>query len=213
MTKNSLLSLATTLLLAPALFAQDGAEPFLEDFEGFPAGREPDLFILDGNFTVEKDAENQVLQLSPDPLAEGVIQLGKSLKGGGEVTARIKGTQKRRSYPRFGVALHGMSGYKLRVVPAQGVLELVKNDEIIQTTPFEWTTDQWYNLRLRVRQLDDERWSVSGWVWAEASKEPEMALIDYIGEEGRLQGKGAIVGTPYSGHPIWFDDVKILSLD
>tara|TARA_R110002096_G_scaffold403766_4_gene601399 strand:- start:38135 stop:38761 length:627 start_codon:yes stop_codon:yes gene_type:complete len=206
---RSISALVLLLQTALPLVAKDSTE----NFESFAVGTEPDLFILDGTFTVELDGGNKVLSLDPSPLVEGTVQIGKSLRTGAEITARVKGAQKRRSFPRFGVSLHGLSGYKLRVVPAKQILELVKNDEVIQTSPFVWSTDQWHVLRLRVQRLDDERWSVSGWVWAEATNPPEHANIEYIGEAKRFQGKAAIIGTPYSGSPILFDDVQITPLD
>lgn len=206
----SLFRVLSLVLLIPGIHS---AEEFRENFESYEVAEEPDLFILDGSFTVEMDGENKVLSLGSTPLIEGVLQLGKSLKSGAEVSVRIKGSQKRRSFPRFGVSLHGLSGYKLRVVPAKQLLELLRNDEVIQTAPFLWSTDQWHVLKLRVQRLDEERWSVSGWAWAEATKEPEDANIEYIGEAKRFQGKAAVVGTPYSGSPILFDDVSIVVFD
>ncbi len=150
--------------------------------------------------------------MDPNPLTEASIQLGKSLKGSGEVVARIKGIQKRRSYPRFGVALHGLSGFRLRVVPARKEIELVRGEEVIQSAPFEWSNEQWHFVQLRAQKLAGERWSISGWAWAEASKKPKSPLVEYISEVQRLQGKSSIVGTPYSGQPILFDDVVIREL-
>lgn len=218
MNKPFSLSLILLASCLPWCFAEDeeaAEKPFelTEDFSEYEAGEEPDLFILDGIFTVEsEEGENQILRLDPNPLTEASIQLGKSLKASGEVTARIKGTQQRRSFPRFGVGLHGSTGYRLRIVPARKEIELVRGDETIQTAPFEWANEQWHFIRLRAQKLADDRWSISGWAWAEASEEPDRPLVEYIGEVQSLRGMGSILGTPYSGEPIFFDDVVIKEL-
>ncbi len=202
-------TLVACFALAGLPFSGGADEAFVEDFEKFSIGEEPDLFVLNGSFTVEMDGENKVLQLGPEPLDEGMVQLGKSFKTGAEITVRAKGSQKRRSFPRFGVGLHGMSGYRMRVVPAKRVLELVKNDDVVLTAPFAWSPGQWHRLRLRVRRAGDESWKVEGWAWIESEKAPEKPSIVYNGEDQRLQGKGSVVGTPYSGFPILFDQVEI----
>jgi len=215
MNRSPLLSLILLpFLCQPLLAEEEKPEPFTEDFSSYEVGEEPDLFILDGTFTVDmEEGDNKVLRLDPNPLTEASIQFGDSLKGSGEVTARIKGIQRRRSFPRFGVGLHGFNGYRLRVVPTRKELELVKGEEVIQTAPFEWSSEQWHFVKLRAQKLADDRWSISGWAWAESSKAPDRPLIEYIGEEQRLIGKGSIMGTPYSAEPIFFDDVVIEELE
>jgi len=214
MNKSYLLPLITLALPFAALQAQTpAAEPVKDDFESYEVGKEPDLFILEGDFTVETDGTNKVLQMKALPLVDGVVQLGASLKDGGEIQARFKAAQAGRSYPRFGVGLHGNSGYRLRVVPARKLVELVKNEEVIQTVPFTWATDQWYCVKLRAQPLADGRWSISGWAWPEAGEAPKQALIEYIGEDQKLQGKASVMGTPYSGKPIWIDNVEIRAVE
>lgn len=203
-----------TLLLASAAagaFAQDEDGPAKFDFEEFETGEEPDLFILDGTYTVEADGENKVLQLGPAPLTEGSIQLGKSLKTGGEITGRIKAGSKRRSYPRFALGLHGMSGFKLRVFPIKKQVELVRGEEEPAATAAfsEWKGDTWTHLKLRVTGSQEDGWKVEGWVWMEGAEPTEEPLISHEIEGTRLQGKGSVVGTPYAGLPIWYDDIVI----
>jgi hypothetical protein len=202
--------LAVAAACGPFLAA---AEPFSEDFSAHPAGQPPDLMVLEGAFTVEaEDAGNHVLQIGPGELVDATVQLGPSLRSGGDVTVRAKGFQKRRSFPRFGVGLHGQSGFRLRVVPAARTVELTRQDEVIQSVPFAWSPGQWYFLRLRVEALDTGRWSVSGWVWPEAAAPPRDALVEYISEEARLEGKASLFGTPFSGQPVLFDDLRVTPL-
>lgn len=201
-----------TLLILGTAAAQDNVI-LTEDFTSFTAGQEPDLFILAGAFTVEaEEGGNHVLQISTGELVDATVQIGDSLKTGGEVVARAKGLQQRRSFPRFGVGLHGKSGFQLRVSPAARAVELLKGEEVIQTVPFTWTAGQWHLVRLRVEAIPNAGWSVSGWVWPEASPAPEQALIEYISEPAPLQGKASLFGTPFSGQPIQFDDVRVTAL-
>jgi hypothetical protein len=193
---------------APAVPAQ-----FAEDFSSYTTGQEPDLLILVGTFTVEaEEGGNKVLQIGTGELVDATAQLGDSLRTGGEVVARVKGVQQRRSFPRFGVGLHGKSGFQLRVAPAGRAVELLKGEEVIQTVPFTWTAGQWHLIKLRVEAIANGAWSVSGWVWPEAAQPPREALIDYISESVPLQGKASLFGTPFSGQPILFDDVRITPL-
>ncbi|RFC45631.1 MAG: hypothetical protein DVB23_001912 [Verrucomicrobia bacterium] len=211
---NSLtLRLLLALLLPLAATAQEKLL-FTEDFTAFPTSQEPDLFILAGTFTVEaEDGGNHVLQIATGELVDATVQLGDSLKTGGEIVARVKGVQQRRSFPRFGVGLHGKAGFQLRVSPAARAVELLKGEEVIQTVPFSWAAGQWHLVRLRVAAIPNGGWSVSGWVWPEAAHAPTQALIDYISEPGPLQGKASLFGTPFSGQPIQFDDVRVTTLD
>ncbi|MBU6300445.1 MAG: hypothetical protein KGS60_02740 [Verrucomicrobia bacterium] len=207
-------ALCPVALLLPGTASAGENVLLSEDFSSFPAGKEPDLFILAGSFSVEaEEGGNHVLQIATGELVDATVQLGDSLKTGGEIVARIKGVQQRRSFPRFGVGLHGKAGFQLRVAPAARAVELLKGEDVIQTVPFTWTAGQWHLVRLRVAAIPNGGWSVSGWVWPEAAPAPSQALIDYIAEPGPLQGKSSLFGTPFSGQPIQFDDVRITALD
>lgn len=186
-------------------------KPYAEEFhfEEFEVGEEPDLFILDGSFTVEAVGDNKVLQLGPEPLTDGSIQLGKSLKTGGEIQATVTAEAKRRSFPRFAVGLHGMSGFKLRVVPVKKEIELVRNDEAVASAPFtDWKSGEACILNLTVSGSAEDGWKVKGMVSMDGVDGPQ-AEVEYEAEPVRLQGKGSIIGTPYAGLPIQFDDVRI----
>lgn len=189
-------------------------KPYAEDFrfEEYEVGKEPDLFILDGAFTVEAVGENKVLQLASEPLTDGSIQLGKSLKTGGEIQATITAESKRRSYPRFSIGLHGMSGFQLRVVPVKKEIELVRNEAVVATAPFtDWKSGEPCILNLAVTGSSEDGWKIKAMVTMAAADGPQ-ALIEHEAEPVRLQGKGSVTGTPYAGLPIQFDDVKISEL-
>ena len=189
--------------------AEDSKPPTKIDFEEFEVGSEPDLFVIEGTFIVRDDAGNKVLELQPQPLSESGVIFGKSLKGAASVTVDIKASKKRRSTPRFGVGLHGISGYRLRLVPATNVIELVKSEEAVKSAEFKGNSGEWLSLRLAIETGADGKWVISGWAWPKGSEAPKDPVITMQSEEKPGQGKASIWGTPYSGTPILYDNLVI----
>lgn len=205
------------LLILSGLARADEAEkkpvPFVQDFETAALGEAPDgVMEIEGTFTVVEEEGKKFLRVGIEPLAENGIVLGPSMKAGGTVEAKIRAFKKRRSYPRFGVGLHGISGYRLRVVPSGSAIELLKNEEVVATKPYEWQADGWTNLKLEIKKAG-EQWSIRAWVWPVADgddgKQPAAASIEHTDKEAPGQGKASLWGSPYSGRPIDFDDIKV----
>ncbi|MFT4550534.1 MAG: hypothetical protein ACI9UA_000887 [Pseudoalteromonas tetraodonis] len=197
------------LLSAAAVFADE----FSEDFEKVKVGEAPDKVMeIEGTFTVVEEDGKKFLRVGIEPLAENGMVMGPSMKGAGTIEAKIRSFKKRRSYPRFGVGLHGISGYRLRVVPSGGAVELLKNEEVVASEKFKWKADVWTNLKMEIKQ-DGDAWSIKGWVWpvaeGEEGKQPEKPSVSHSDKEAPGQGKGSLWGSPYSGKPVDFDDVKV----
>ncbi len=222
MKRSSVLLLAafvTPWWITGPLEAQDAATPaaaeesvYENDFESLEAGLTPsDFMALQGDFAIVKEEGNTAMQLAAEPIVEGAVQLGPVIDQSGIVMARIKATRKGRSYPRFGVGLHGLNGFRLRVVPAKKEIELARNDDIVQSVEMRWNSGEWYFVELRVQQ-NSSNWTVQGRVWPESEARPDLPQIDYIAYESKLRGKASVTGTAYSGTPIFFDDVKITQL-
>jgi len=191
--------------------AVDSSVMYSEDFDGLETGDVPsDYFVIEGDWSIAELDGGKSLKLAEAPLVESSVQLGKSLKTGGTIRARIKADRKRRSFPRFGVGLHGLSGFKLRLVPVQGKIELMKGgiEESVQATDFEWRGGEWFFLELTVKEAGDA-WTVSGRAWAEVDARPKQAQIEYIATDVRLSGKGSVTGTAYAGLPIFYDDIEV----
>ena len=187
---------------------------FEEDFESVAVGEAPDgVMEIDGTFTVVEEDGAKFLRVGIEPLAENGIILGPSMKAGGSVEAKIRSFKKRRSFPRFGIGLHGISGYRLRVVPSSGTVELLKNEEVVASEKFVWKADAWTNLKLEIEQAGDG-WAIKGWVWpvaeGEAGKQPEAPSIQHSDTNAPGQGKASLWGSPYSGKPVDFDDVRVV---
>ena len=185
------------------------AEPLKMGFEDGKVGEEPGgLFVIEGEFTVIESEGGKAIQIAAAPLVETGAILGESMKDmGGVVSVRVKANKKRRSYPRFGVGLHGLSGYRLRAVPAAKQLELVKNEEVVKKVPLTWVAGQWTTIELSLLP-DGEGWKVEGRVWGEGKERPEEADLELGDAVKPKSGKASIWGTPYAWLPIIFDDVE-----
>lgn len=201
------------LLAVSAVLADDKASPapFSTDFAKETKGELPDgIMEIDGIFVVtEDDAGGKYLQMAAEPLTENAVIFGPSVKGGATVEAKVRSFKKRRSYPRFGVGLHGLSGFRLRVVPSRKEIELVKNEEPVKAVAFDWKADSWTHLKLSVR-ADGDIWKVEGRAWSEGEDEPKEPTISFDHEGSPGQGKASLWGTAYSGKVVQFDDLKVV---
>ncbi len=191
-----------------ALMAED--YQYAQNFDKLELGDPPDeLFVVEGDFqVVAQEGETRALQLPAIPLVENGALFGKSSKGAMTAEVRVMATKKRRSYPRFALGVHGISGYRLRVVPAKNLVELVKDEEVVHTAPYQWTSGQWCQMKISVFVNSEGKTVVQGWAWSEgdAPKEPSITLTS---DEAPGQGKASIWGSPYSGKDIVYDDLKV----
>ncbi len=191
-----------------AVLAQD-AKPttYTNDFEKAEIDSVPDGFlVLDGGFAVKEEGGNKFFELPGAPLESFGVLFGPTLKENQSASARIHGTGKGRRFPQFGVGLNGVGGYKLLVSPAKKAVELYKGDNAIASTSFEWQSDKWAKFLLQVRKVKDGEWKVEGKVWTEGSEEPKEWLITYDETTAPVNGRAMIIGRPYSGTPIRYDD-------
>ena len=196
-----------------ALHAQNkpsGVGLYKIDFQSSEVGVLPDgIMEIDGVFKVTAgESGDKYLEMDKEPLSENAVILGPSLKGGASVSARIRSFKKRRSYPRFAIGLHGISGFRLRVVPSKGVIELVKNEESVKTVPFKWNADEWTSLELSVLP-EGEKWRVEGRAWSVSTSRPVKATVTLSHKGSPGQGKASLWGTAYSGRVVHFDEVTV----
>jgi hypothetical protein len=97
-------------------------------------------------------------------------------------------------------------------VPGQNRLQLLKDQEALASAPFEWKSGTWTSLHLQIRKVSDGKWIIEGRVWAEGTPEPSDSSISFEASEAPPAGKASIWGAPYSGKPILFDDLSVISL-
>lgn len=190
--------------------SQTGKILYENDFEKAELDKVPSEFlVLDGGFGVKQDGTNKFLELPGAPLETFGLLFGSTLETDMEVTAKIRGTAKGRRFPTFAVGLNGVGGYRLQVSLAKKLIELYKGDEVIATAPFEEKLDSWFLLQLENRKVGGNEWKISGKVWREKSAEPKEAAIVFDEKSKPVPGRASIWGSPYSGTPIQFDDLKV----
>jgi len=187
-----------------------GTKSFVFDCEKWAEGVPPkEVFVVDGTIRIAKKDGGKAIMIDPSPIVDASAQLGDSSNGTASIEARMFASKKGRSYPRFGVSVHGMSGYRLIVNCAKKEIELIKNDVTVKTAPFPWASETWTHLKLEARQQEGKKWLVSAKAWPATGTEPAEAMITHADDTIKGQGKAAIWGTPFSEMPIYIDDIKI----
>jgi len=183
---------------------------FAQDFEKAEVGKVPDeLMVLGGDFAVKLEGTNQLLELPGAPLDSFAVQFGPAEKDDVAVSARILSTVKGRRAATFGVGLGGVGGWKLQVAPAKKALELLNDQEVKASVPFDWKSGAWTQLRLQIRKVKDGAWKIEGKAWPHGEAEPKDWLISNDDTEEPVTGKASILGSPFAGTPIWYDDLAV----
>ena len=196
----------------PAASVDAKLKSFSIDCEGWQDGLPPEeVFVVDGIFKVVTKDGSKALMIEPAPIVDACAQVGESAAGTSIVQAKIMASKRGRSYPRFGVSVHGMSGHRLFVNCAKKQVELVRGEETLATAPCAWTTDTWMNLKLEAVLNPDETWSFKGKAWPGGSEEPKEPAIQHTEPKGKIKGNGKVTlwGTPFSELPLYIDDVKV----
>lgn len=185
--------------------------PVVEDFEEWEAGPVPEaLMVIEGEWgVVAESPKNKVLELRAEPVVDGIVLVGPSLKESGAVRAHIRGAKSRRAFPRLGVGLFGVSGIKARVVPAQKKVELLVGDEVVAEAAFDgWTEDAWWVVELKVVETGGS-WSAEARVWKAGSDAPAKPTLRRALDASPGQGRASLLGSPYANKPIHFDEVRV----
>ena len=168
--------------------------------------------VLAGQFSVKEIGGNKALELPGTPLEDFGALFGPAESDGVAVQARIRSESTKRLGPRFGVGLSGVAGYRLLVSTGQNALQLLKDQQVVASAPFEWKSGTWTSLHLQVRKISEGKWNIEGRAWADGTPEPKDWSISFEVAEAPPAGKASIWGAPYSGKPILFDDLSVISL-
>ncbi len=198
------------LSLACASFAEDAGKPvYQNDFEKSEVGKVPEeIMVLGGEFAVKADGTNKVLELPGAPLDSFAVQFGPSEKENVAASAKIFGTSKGRRAPTFGVGLGGVSGWKLQVSPGKKAVELLRDAEVKATLAFDWKSGEWTQLRLQIRAIKSGEWKIEGKAWQGGSESKDW-MISADEKEEPVAGKASVLGSPFAGTPIWFDELRV----
>ena len=179
-------------------------------FEKEEVGKIPaDFMVLDGGFAVKEEAGNKFLELPGSPLDSFAVQFGPTESTNLCVSARIYATGKGRRFPTFGVGLDGVAGYKLQAAPGKKMLELLKDQKVLASVPYDWKSGEWLAFRLQIRKIGESAWKIEGKVWPHSATEPSAWSVTAAETEEPLSGRPSIFGSPFSGTPIWFDDLRV----
>lgn len=192
---------------------------YSNDFQSVEVGKLPaDFLVMAGAFAVQQENANKFLELPGAPLESFGVLFGPTEQAGSGVAARIQGMKRGRLSPSFGVGLNGANGYRLLVSPGKKALELVKNDALLASAAFEWTSSTgdgtatgWAWLRLQLRRAGDH-WLVEGKAWMESQREPAAWMISFRSAVAPPPGRASVWGSPYAGTPIRFDDLSVYQL-
>lgn len=201
---------AAGIFIAP-LYA--GQQNFDITADAWAEGEPPkEVFIVDGTIKIAAHEGNKALVVDPAPITDASAQLAVSANGAAKIEARILAFKRGRSAPRFGVSVHGMSGYRLLVNPVKKTLDLVKGEQTLASAPCVWESGKWIKLQLEAKKGEGETWHITGKAWSAEAAEPAEPAAPQINHEDKGlkgQGKCAIWATPYSGEPVYFDDIHV----
>jgi len=168
-----------------------------------------EVFVVDGTVKIAALEGNKAIVVDPNPITDASAQLATSAAGNASIEAKVFAIKRGRSTPRFGVSVHGMSGHRLLVNPAKKLIELVRNDQTLASIPYTWASEVWLKLKLEAKKGEGTAWSITGKAWPADAAEPAEPQIKHEDKGLKGQGKCAVWATPFSGEPVYFDDIKI----
>ena len=197
---------------SPSVPVDPNATPVLsEDFS--KTSEVPRSFlVLNGEVALVATNRNRFLELPAKPLAAHGVMFGPAMRDGLRVAARFHGKKKGRQSPTFGLGLNGRR-YLLRINPAKGKLELLRNEATVQEVDFGWNPSQWTYMMLQVHELPGLQWAVEGKAWNETQKAPDEWLLTWKDAGAPLPGRPSAWGTPFSDKPIRVDDIQVWRID
>jgi len=190
--------------------AANGADTVLfeQNFNTLPAGTLPKEFLaLAGEFGVAVEGADHFLELPGSPLDTFGALFGPSNGDPGALEGRFFGTKQGRKFPTFGLSLRGAGGYRLQVSPGKGQLEIYKGDDPLVGVPFTWQSGAWTWLRLALSKKDGG-WLLEGFAWSDGVTAAPEPLVRWEIKGEITPGRAALWGSPYSGTPIRFDDLR-----
>jgi hypothetical protein len=188
------------------------APSFRQDFQQTPPGAvPPEFLVLAGLFEIKADGDNRFLELPGAPLDSFGVMFGPASGSPPNivVAARIFGTKSGRKFPTFAVGTCGAGGVRLQVSPAKKAIELYHGDLPLVSVPYEWSSGTWTLLRLALVP-DGENVRIQGYVSGLDGKLPSEPTISHrIPIAAIKPGRSVVMGSPFSGLPIRFDDLAV----
>lgn len=168
-----------------------------------------DVVVLGGSFAVREFEGRRVVELPGEPLDSFALVCGPQAKAGVSVRVDVLGQARARQLPVFEVGLNGVAGHRLRVSPGRKQVELVRDDEVVTAKALAWRAGEWMTLRLQVRETGLGRWRVEGKAWHRGDEEPSGWMVEHETTTEPVNGQASIWGSPYSGHPIRYEGLRV----
>ena len=81
-------------------------------------------------------------------------------------------------------------------------------ERALTSVAFTWEPGRWTHLKLQLRKTQDG-WEALGKVWMQNAAEPDAWRISHVEKEEPSAGRPGIWGSPFSGTPIRYDDLKV----
>lgn len=200
-----------TCLLALTTLATAGVvKTFTIKADDWAEGEVPkEVFVVDGTVKIAAKDGNKAIMIDGTPIVDASAQLAVSAAGESSIQARVFASKRARSMPKFGISVHGMSGYRLLINAAKKQLELVKGDAVAASVPYTWTSETWVQMKLEVKRAEGTAWSITGKAWPADASEPAEPLIKHADKDLKGQGKTGVWATPYAETPVYFDDIEV----
>lgn len=198
--------------------------PYLQDFEGTPAGGVPGGWVnavvkfetrqVDNTKVLVKTANN------PNPLAaRATAFFGPPEWSDYTIQADMLSTKVRDQMGDMGISANRYSFFlqgeprQLRVVSWGGLLRIDRSDVM------DWSNDVWYTLKMTVQQ-DGDAAMVRCKIWPRDEKEPDQWTFEVRDPCPNLNGApgiyarvpaGSIVSRTEPGSEIYFDNISVTS--
>jgi hypothetical protein len=199
-----------TLHALATLAAAGEVKTFTIKADDWAEGEVPkEVFVVDGTIKIAAKDGNKAIMIDGTPIVDASAQLAVSAAGESSIQAKVFASKRARSVPKFGLSVHGMSGYRLLVNAAKKQLELVKGDAVAASVPYIWTSDAWVQMKLEAKRGEGDAWNISGKIWAASATEPAEPTIKHVDKGLKGQGKTGVWATPYAETPIYFDDIEV----
>lgn len=178
------------------------AELYANNFEQETVEKLPASVTSEASFVVKAEDGNQFLELPAGVPAETVSAQFGGATAEAQVSARAWSAKKGRMYPQFALGVGGITGWRVQVSPAKKAVELMLGDEVKATAPFEWTTEKWTQLTLRV---------AAGKVEASAQADGQAEPVKLAADAANAgpTGRAVLWAGPFAGTAIRFDDLKL----
>jgi outer membrane protein assembly factor BamB len=185
--------------------------PWSENFDAMEPNTFPQHWTNTGLKFITRDVEGKRVLVKTTEgsslLSRARAYMGPNDLSDYTVEADILATTKRRQVgdagvlaQRYSLTLFG-NAQKLELTAWQP--ETARRVDV----PFEWKTDTWYRVKLRVDNLPNGQVRARGKVWPVGAAEPEAWTIEHTDPIGNRQGSPGIFGSALA--EIYFDNLKV----